>query len=159
MFVDVFTRRSLAEEVSGWQARTPFPDVRALLLGFLGKKRTNQALRAFSDRFPDAMPEPAVGTAPADIHSFTHSPIHPSPPADPRLLNYAEKLLAGSLGPASARMLVASVAGAEEISYASVVGILKESQQLLEANRQLQKQSRQLQRLTDELRADRKSVV
>jgi signal transduction histidine kinase len=33
-----------------------------------------------------------------------------------------------------------------------VVGILKESQQLLEANRQLQKQSRQLQRLTDELR-------
>jgi signal transduction histidine kinase len=32
------------------------------------------------------------------------------------------------------------------------VGILRESQQLLEANRQLQKQSRQLQRLTDELR-------
>ena len=49
--------------------------------------------------------------------------------------------------------LVASVAGAEQISYDSVVGILKESQQLLEANRQLQKQSRQLQRLTDELRA------
>ncbi len=43
-------------------------------------------------------------------------------------------------------MLVASVAGAEQISYDSVVGILKESQQLLEANRQLQ-------RLTDELRA------
>ena len=144
VFVDVFTRRSLAEEVTGWPGRTPFPDVRALLLGFLGKKRTNQALRAFSDRFPDAMALPEDPIKPL---------MQPLPTADPRLLNYAEKLLAGSLGPASARMLVASVAGAEEISYDSVVGILRESQQLLEANRQLQKQSRQLQRLTDELRA------
>ncbi|MCC3153030.1 sensor histidine kinase [Hymenobacter sp. BT770] len=144
VFVDVFIRRSLAEEVAGWQGRTAFPDVRALLLGFLGKKRTNQALRAFSDRFPDALPARIQpnGTAPQDLAS-----------ADPRLLTYAEKLLAGSLGPASARMLVASVAGAEQISYDSVVGILRESQQLLEANRQLQKQSRQLQRLTEELRA------
>lgn len=152
VFVDVFTRRSLAEEVAGWQGRTPFPDVRALLLGFLGKKRTNQALRTFATRFPDALPtEPTTPTA--DTDPFTHSLIHPLTPADPRLLTYAEKLLAGSLGPASARMLVASVAGAEQISYDNVVGILKESQQLLEANRQLQKQSRQLQRLTDELRA------
>ena len=144
VFVDVFSRRSLAEEVAGWQGQTAFPDVRALLLGFLGKKRTNQALRAFSDRFPDALPVPIQpkGSTPQDLAS-----------ADPRLLTYAEKLLAGSLGPASARMLVASVAGAEQISYENVVGILRESQQLLEANRQLQKQSRQLQRLTDELRA------
>ncbi|GAC1588993.1 MAG: hypothetical protein NVS3B25_06190 [Hymenobacter sp.] len=143
VFVDVFQRRSLAEEVAGWQGRTPFPDVRALLMGFLGKKRTNQALRTFANRFPDALPPADLGPA-----------AQPAPPtsADPRLLTYAEKLLAGSLGPASARMLVASVAGAEQISYDSVVGILRESQQLLEANRQLQKQSRQLQRLTDELR-------
>jgi hypothetical protein len=44
------------------------------------------------------------------------------------------------MGPASARLLLSSVVGAEEISYDNVVGILKESQQLLEANRQLQKQ-------------------
>ena len=142
VFVDVFQRRSLAEEVAGWQGRTPFPDVRALLLGFLGKKRTNQALRTFATRFPDALPLP---TEQAPVQALTS--------ADPRLLTYAEKLLAGSLGPASARLLLASVAGVEQISYDNVVGILKESQQLLEANRQLQKQSRQLQRLTDELRA------
>ena len=147
VFVDVFMRRSLAEEVAGWQGRTPFPDVRALLLGFLGKKRTNQALRAFSTRFPGALPQES------NVNSqLINSPTHQLTTADPRLLTYAEKLLAGSLGPASARLLVASVAGAEEISYDNVVGILRESQQLLEANRQLQKQSRQLQRLTDELR-------
>ena len=151
VFVDVFSRRSLAEEVAGWQGQTPFPDVRALLLGFLGKKRTNQALRAFADRFPDALPyETHDTTSSAAAHALNHLV---TTPADSRLLTYAEKLLAGSLGPASARLLVASVAGAEEISYDNVVGILKESQQLLEANRQLQKQSRQLQRLTDELRA------
>ena len=144
VFVDVFARRSLAEEVAGWQGRTPLLDVRALLLGFLGKKRTNQALRAFAARFPDALPSRPEST-PALSHSFAAA-------ADPRLLTYAEKLLAGTLGPASARMLLVGVAGAEKISYDNVVGILKESQQLLEANRQLQKQSRQLQRLTDELR-------
>lgn len=142
VFVDVFHRRRLAEEVAGWQGPAPLPEVRALLLGFLGKKRTNQALRTFATRHPDALPLPA---------GLANSPI--APPADPRLLAYAETLLAGSLGPASARLLLASVAGAEEISYDHVVGILRESQQLLEANRQLQKQSRQLQRLTDELRA------
>ncbi|MDO7886371.1 sensor histidine kinase [Hymenobacter cheonanensis] len=147
VFVDVFRRRSLAEEIAGWQGRTPLPDVRALLLGFLGKKRTNQALRAFAERFPDALPTTDPGAA--ELAAGSPAPI---PPADPRLLTYAEKLLAGTLGPASARMLLASVAGAEQISYDSVVGILKESQQLLEANRQLQKQRRQLQRLTDELR-------
>jgi Na+/proline symporter/nitrogen-specific signal transduction histidine kinase len=150
VFVDVFRRRSLAEEVAGWQGHTPLPDVRALLLGFLGKKRTNQALRAFAERFPDALSIHNEQVTSGDYQPISHSqaPIA----ADPRLLTYAEKLLAGSLGPASARLLLAGVAGAEQISYDNVVGILKESQQLLEANRQLQKQSRQLQRLTDELR-------
>jgi signal transduction histidine kinase/Na+/proline symporter len=158
VFVDVFRRRSLAEEVAGWQGHTPLPDVRALLTGFLGKKRTTQALKAFAQRFPDAM---SVDSYQSSVSSplpagheekLPNSPTHQFTPADPRLLTYAEKLLAGTLGPASARLLLASVAGAEEISYDNVVGILKESQQLLEANRQLQKQSRQLQRLTDELR-------
>jgi signal transduction histidine kinase/Na+/proline symporter len=155
VFVDVFRRRSLAEEVAGWQGHTPLPDVRALLTGFLGKKRTTQALKAFSQRFPDALSvdSPQVGSAENTSPNQALGPTHQAPStADPRLLTYAEKLLAGTLGPASARLLLASVAGAEEISYDNVVGILKESQQLLEANRQLQKQSRQLQRLTDELR-------
>ena len=151
VFVDVFRRHSLAEEIAGWQGRTPLPDVRALLVGFLGKKRTHQALRAFTERFPDALPPTEVAANPVDARL---SELLGQPPAaaDPRLLTYAEKLLAGTLGPASARLLLAGVAGEEQISYGQVVGILKESQQLLEANRQLHKQSRQLQRLTTELR-------
>ncbi|ALD21018.1 sensor histidine kinase [Hymenobacter sp. DG25A] len=137
IFVDIFRNGALFEGPAGWQGAAPLPDVRALLSGFLGKKRANQALRAFQTRFPDAHATESVAP----------------PQADPRLLAYAEKLLAGSIGPASARMLLRSSVGVEDISFDNVVGILKESQQLLEANRQLQKQQRQLQRLTGELQA------
>ncbi|HEX8426029.1 sensor histidine kinase [Hymenobacter sp.] len=137
LFVGVFHDRNATERPAGWQGAAPLPDVRALLNGFLGKRRASQALRAFAERFPDA--HPANDVAP--------------PQADPRLLAYAEKLLAGSIGPASARLLLSSSIGVEDISFDNVVGILRESQQLLEVNRQLHKQQRQLQRLTDELRA------
>ncbi|GAB3292438.1 ATP-binding protein [Hymenobacter tenuis] len=137
VFVDVFRYGNAFEGPAGWQGVAPLPDVRVLLTGFLGKKRTNQALHAFQERFPDA--HLTEGVTP--------------PQADPRLLAYVEKLLAGSIGPASARLLLSSSVGVEDISFDNVVGILKESQQLLEANRQLQKQQRQLQRLTSELQA------
>ncbi|UOQ77059.1 ATP-binding protein [Hymenobacter sp. 5516J-16] len=137
VFVDVFRYGAVFEGPAGWQGAAPLPDVRALLTGFLGKKRANQALHAFQERFPDA--HVTEGVTP--------------PQADPRLLAYAEKLLAGSIGPASARLLLRSSVGVEDISFDNVVGILRESQQLLEANRQLQKQQRQLQRLTAQLQA------
>ena len=149
VFVNVFSQRPDAGP-AGWRGAATLPDVRALLTGFLGKKRTGQALRAFAERFPgvgEGLAGPTAnlvgGGLPADLTAAQ----------TPYLLAYAEKLLAGSIGPASARLLLAAgVGAAEEISYDNVVGILRESQQLLEANRQLQKQSRQLQRLTDELR-------
>ncbi|AHJ97544.1 sensor histidine kinase [Hymenobacter swuensis] len=135
VFVDVFRHGTSFEAPTGWHSAAALPDVRALLTGFLGKKRTTQALRAFQERFPEAHATDSVAP----------------PQADPRLLAYAEKLLAGSIGPASARLLLRSSVGVEDISFDSVVGILRESQQLLEANRQLQKQQRQLQRLTQQL--------
>ncbi|MBT9392496.1 sensor histidine kinase [Hymenobacter sp. NST-14] len=139
LFVDVFRLEAGFEESAGWHSAAPLPDVRALLVGFLGKKRTNQALRAFEEHFPP--PPVRVPSDPAAV----------PPPADPRLLAYAEKLLAGTVGPASARLLLRSSVGVEDISFDNVVGILRESQQLLEANRQLQKQQRQLQGLTGQL--------
>ncbi|MBW3128745.1 sensor histidine kinase [Hymenobacter profundi] len=134
-FVDAFRPRPATS--AEWRGAAPVLSVRALLRGFLGKKRTAQALQAFATRFPDALPPEPI--APAD--------------ADPRLLAYAEKLLAGSIGPASARLLLSSAIGVEELRFDNVVGILRESQQLLAANRQLRRQSQELQRLTTDLQA------
>ncbi|MFD2784444.1 sensor histidine kinase [Hymenobacter rubripertinctus] len=154
LFVDVFRHEAGFEAPTSWHSAAPLPDVRALLVGFLGKKRTNQALHAFEEHFPETRPPAAKTPVPSDgnpAYSVTPSLRHPVPPADPRLLSYAEKLLAGAVGPASARLLLRSSVGVEDISFDNVVGILRESQQLLEANRQLQKQQRQLQRLTGQL--------
>ena len=141
VFVGVFSQRADAGP-AGWRGPATLPDVRALLTGFLGKKRTAQALNAFAERFP-------LAPGGADLPDLAD----PIASQTPQLLAYAERLLAGSIGPASARLLLAAgVGAAEEISYDRVVGILKESQQLLEANRQLQKQKGQLERLTSELR-------
>ncbi|UYZ60393.1 sensor histidine kinase [Hymenobacter latericus] len=136
-FVDVFRVGSPADAPATWKGAAPMPDLRALLVGFLGRKRANQALRQFEERYPDAAVHAADGT--------------PVAHADPRLLAYAETLLAGTIGPASARLLLATSVGVEEMSFDNVVGVLRESQQLLEANRKLRKQSQQLQRLTEEL--------
>ncbi|GAB2967725.1 ATP-binding protein [Hymenobacter coalescens] len=138
-FVDVFRFRNLFDSPSAWQGLAPLPDLRAVLVGFLGRKRATQALREFDAQFPDAASHAADGT--------------PAAHADPRLLAYAETLLAGTIGPASARLLLASSVGAEEMSFDHVVGVLRESQLLLEANRELRKQQRQLQRLTEELQS------
>lgn len=134
-FVDVFRGGNVrAQENARWSGAAPLPDVRALLTGFLGPKRTAQALRQFADRFPDASTNGQDVTA-----------------ADPRLLAFADRLLSGSIGPAAARLLLTSAVGAQEVTFENVVGALRESQQLVEANRQLRKQQRELQRLTSQL--------
>ena len=144
VFVDVFSRQPLAEPAPGWRSAATLPALRELLTGFLGKRRATQALRTFAERHPAELP-------PAWLHWHAALP-GPPPTPPPALLAHAEILLAGSVGPASARLLLASAVGAEEISFDNVVVILEESRHLLEANRQLDKQSRRLQRLTDELR-------
>ncbi|SDX59759.1 sensor histidine kinase [Hymenobacter psychrophilus] len=167
LFVHVFRHEPGFETgPTGWHSVASLPDVRALLTGFLGRKRTTQALDAFLEHFPGNPARSDYATGPAEAErglnslgvgsALSAAAVKPDPaaseaPADPRLLAYAEKLLAGAIGPASARLLLRSSVGVEDISFDNVVVILKESQQLLEANRQLQKQQRQLQALTSQL--------
>lgn len=153
LFVHVFRHEPGFETgLSGWHGAGSLPDVRALLTGFLGRKRTIQALDAFHEHFPNAPAQPEQTSRRIEPAAGSNSSAAGLDlPADPRLLSYAEKLLAGAIGPASARLLLRSSVGEEDISFDNVVVILKESQQLLEANRQLQKQQRQLQALTSQL--------
>ena len=72
--------------------------------------------------------------------------------ADPRLVNYAEKLLGGAVGTTSARTLVASVAKEEKITVDEVIDILKTSQELKNLNRELQRKTDELERVGDELK-------
>ncbi|HNA03031.1 MAG TPA: sensor histidine kinase [Rhodocyclaceae bacterium] len=73
--------------------------------------------------------------------------------ADAGTVHYAESLLAGAIGSASARVMVASVVKEEPLGLDEVMNILDEASQVRAYSRQLEQKSRELERATAELRA------
>jgi signal transduction histidine kinase len=71
--------------------------------------------------------------------------------ADTDLVEFVEKLLAGAIGAASARIMVSSVVKGEEISQEGLLSILDEASQVIEYSRRLEQKSRELQEATDKL--------
>ena len=73
--------------------------------------------------------------------------------ASPVLVEHSERLLAGAIGAASARVMVNSVAGGTAPSIESVLSILEESSKVRSHSRRLERQSRELEAATRELRS------
>ena len=73
--------------------------------------------------------------------------------ADAQLVQFAESQLAGAIGSASARVMVASVAKEEPLSLAEVMNILDEASQLRTYSHELENKSRALEAATAELKA------
>ena len=72
--------------------------------------------------------------------------------ADAETVRLAERLLAGAIGSASARVMIASVVHEEPIGTEEVMRILDETSQVIEYSRRLEQQSRALEATTAELR-------
>jgi signal transduction histidine kinase len=72
--------------------------------------------------------------------------------ADAALISFVERQLAGSIGAASARVLVSRIAGGETISLEEVITILDETQQAIEYGRQLEQKSAELEQIAKQLR-------
>ena len=73
--------------------------------------------------------------------------------ADAELVHYAETLLAGAIGGASARAMVASVVREEPLGLDEVMNILDEASQVRAYSRELELKSDELEAATAELRA------
>ncbi|WP_114783398.1 sensor histidine kinase [Botryobacter ruber] len=131
VFVDIFKHSTVFESSVEWKGTAWVPDIRSLLVTFLGEKRTADALAAYYKQYPEQTDE--WGSA------------------DPKLVIYAENLLAGVIGASAAHLVVASVAKEEEIRMEEVLGILKESQQLISSNHELYRTSLELKQTTAEL--------
>jgi signal transduction histidine kinase len=115
-----------------WQANVPFHDIKSLLINFLGDSRTEEVL----DRY-------------ARINRINFAEQQQ---ADPRMISYAERLLTEAIGPASARIMIASVAKGEEISIYEVLDILRESKEVMQLNRDLRQKTEELERATQNLK-------
>jgi signal transduction histidine kinase len=72
--------------------------------------------------------------------------------SDAGLVNYAEKLLAGAIGSASARVMVSSVVKEESLGIEEVMNILDETRQVIEYSRELEKTSLELQAANERLK-------
>lgn len=74
-------------------------------------------------------------------------------PPDAETVHFAELLLAGAIGSASARVLVGSVATEEPLGLDEVLHILDEASQIRAYSAELEQKSRALEEATSELRA------
>ncbi|HEX4954019.1 MAG TPA: sensor histidine kinase [Thermoanaerobaculia bacterium] len=130
-FVDVFRYRGEVE-VPVWSADAPVASLRALLSRFLGEERTERALQAWAD-------EQGV-----DLDHMGQ--------AHPELIAFAERLLAGTTGAASARVALASVAQEKTLDVGEVVELLDETSRVIAASRELAEKSQELETASAELR-------
>jgi signal transduction histidine kinase len=126
MFVDVYRYVGRVHDSSVWRGTAYLPDLVSMLERFLGKERTEAALDNY-----------AMAYGINRDQSLTR---------DPGLVNHIEKLLAGAIGSASARVMVASVVKEEPLGIDEVMDILNETRQAIIY-------SHELERATAELRA------
>lgn len=119
LFVDVFTYPAKPEDSSIWRGTAFVTDLRSLLERFLGTQRTTEALNAFADK-----------------RKISWGPLAT---ANPALVTYAETLLAGAIGSASARVMVASVVKEEPLGLGEVMNILDETRHVIAYSRELER--------------------
>src|SRR5262245_29416774 len=116
-----------------WRGSASVNDLLALLGRFLGPERAREAFAAYARargvRSPEALS------------------------ADAGLVHHTESLLAGAIGSASARVMVASVVDEEPLDLDEVMNIIDEASQVLAYSRQLEQKSRELESATNELRS------
>jgi len=81
-----------------------------------------------------------------------HEPA-PTALADGELVQFVERRLAGAIGAASARVMVASTIKGEGVGIDEIMQILDETSQVLEYSRQLEQKSKALEKASAELKA------
>ncbi|MCG5513173.1 ATP-binding protein [Ectothiorhodospira shaposhnikovii] len=134
LFVDVF--RLSADRYGSsrfWRGTATVRDLLDLLKRFVGEER---AVRAF--------------------HQYARArglDFRRMREADGELILMCERLLAGSIGTASARVMVSNVAKGDVVSLEEVMEILDEASQVITYSQQLEAKSRELEAATAELRA------
>jgi Na+/proline symporter/nitrogen-specific signal transduction histidine kinase len=133
LFVGVFERTQAIERSRAWHGRASLDDLLPVVGRFLGPERAREAFLSYARRRGAGSLE--------ELRS------------GPELVQFAETQLAGAIGGASARVIVASVVEEEPPGLSEVMDILDEASQVRAYSRQLEQKSRELEAATAELRA------
>jgi Na+/proline symporter/signal transduction histidine kinase len=130
LFVDAF--REPGEGARFWRGTASVEALESLLARFLGPARARDSLARYARERGRQIGEWRE--------------------ADAELVHHVETLLAGSIGAASARVMVASVVEEEPLGIDEVMDILDETSQVIAYSRELERKSRELEAATAELR-------
>jgi Na+/proline symporter/nitrogen-specific signal transduction histidine kinase len=133
MFVDVYKKR-VADTTSAplWYGKTRVSDLKELITRMIGPERAESAFRLYSLRHALELDDDTL--------------------ADESLIAFAERELAGTVGAASARVMVSSIIEGEALSIEGLMKVLDETSQVIEYSHQLEQKSRELEAATSELK-------
>lgn len=138
MFVDINRYSTNHENAFIWKGTAYKNDIEKVLVRFMGEERTRRAMNIFNVKYNVDQKQEL---------------------ADARLVKFAENLLTGYIGTASARILIASVVKEEKITLPEVLKILEESKENIIINKKLTETSRELQELTAKLKEANDSLI
>lgn len=138
LYVDIDRYIQNHENAFIWRGTAYISDIQNILERFLGKNKTDQALRIFNLKY--------------NIDSQMET-------ADSRFIKFSENLLAGRIGTASAKILIEGVTKEDKISLKEVLNILEESKENITLNKKLTEQSEELQKLSDDLRTANENLI
>jgi Na+/proline symporter/signal transduction histidine kinase len=132
LFVDVF-KQSRPAGGAFWRGSAKIGDLLPLIGRFIGRERARGVFTEYAR---------SRGAASVDAI-----------PADAGLVHFAETTLAGAIGSASARVMVASVVKEEPLGLDEVMNILDEASQVRAYSKRLEQKSLELEAATAELRS------
>jgi Na+/proline symporter/nitrogen-specific signal transduction histidine kinase len=132
LFVDVFRHVAPGSGSRFWRGSATVADLQTLLGRFIGPERANESFAAY-----------ARSQGIQEDEQLTANAV---------LVHYVESQIAGAIGSASARDMVASVVVEEPLALDEVMAIIDEASQALAYSRQLEQKSRELEAATNELR-------
>jgi signal transduction histidine kinase len=134
LFVDVFRHTGEGGGARFWRGTASAPELYNLLARFLGIAAADEAFQEYAKVHGRRWPDDGVV-------------------ADAELVHYVEVQLAGAIGSASARVMVASVAKEEALTSDELRELLDEASQVVVYSHRLEQKSRELEAATAELRA------
>ena len=134
-FVDVYQRSGIARGEADMRGSVKVAELQALVARFIGSRAARSAFQKYAQEKGFDL----------DQKETTEPNMY--------LASYAERLLAGAIGAACARVMVSSLYKGETLGIEDVMEILDETSQVLEYSHKLEQKTTELEAVTKELRA------
>lgn len=131
LFVEVDRQAAISQAVGFWGAQVAVDELRDLCARYIGEQAAHKAFQEHAERRG------------IDLKEWDQ--------AAPNTVRFCERLLAGAIGSASARVLVASVVKGKGASLDEMLEVLDEASNVIEYSHQLEQKSEALEDATNEL--------